>query len=205
VSRRARVVQAPLALASDGTLLLNVAASHGPDDSKGLLERALAEGRAIHHWPHRTPTARPASVPQGHWSRTQWSRVVNEVREARVPWDDVGLCFSRFGERAAPTKSGRARITVSLLPYWGDSRGRGKTLFVFASVYDTTETLPPGVARAFRRVLQKAGFEPNGARSVRDGKRLPGRVGFDKKVKTESGAVETCLRIYSTLMEVAVP
>jgi hypothetical protein len=101
----------------------------------------------------------------------------------------------------APTKSDRARITVGLLPYWWDSRGRGKTILVFASVHDDTEILQPRVAQVFRRVLWNAGFQPEGVRSVKDGKRVRGRVGFEKRLKTESGAVKSCLRIYGALME----
>jgi hypothetical protein len=38
---------APLAIASDGSLLLNIAHASGPTDPRKLLERALAEGRAV--------------------------------------------------------------------------------------------------------------------------------------------------------------
>ncbi len=94
---------------------------------------------------------------------------------------------------------------VGVLPYWWDSRGPGKTLYVFASANDTTEMLPPRVARAFRHVLREAGLEPDGARSPRDGKCLRGRVGFQKKLKSEGIAVDACLRVYNRLMEVAIP
>ena len=76
---------------------------------------------------------------------------------------------------------------------------------MFAHVFDTTDTLPPRIARVFRRVLRKAGFELDGARSVRDGKRLRDRVGFDRRLTNESGAVQTCLRIYDALLDVPVP
>lgn len=165
----------------------------------------LGTNGGVERWPRRGLTTRPARVSQGRWSRAQWARVVDEVREARVAWDDVGLCFSRSGERAAPTRRGRVNFTVGLLPYWWDSKGSGKRILVFAHVVDTTDTLPPRVARAFRRVLREAGFEPDGARSVHDGKRLHGRVGFDRRLTNERGAVHTCLRIYDALLDVPLP
>jgi hypothetical protein len=36
-----------MALASDGTLLLNIAMTHGPDAPEALLERALARGGKV--------------------------------------------------------------------------------------------------------------------------------------------------------------
>ena len=42
-----KVCMAPMAVASDGALLINVAATYGPGDPQALLERALAEGRPV--------------------------------------------------------------------------------------------------------------------------------------------------------------
>ena len=64
----------------------------------------LGTNGAVERWPRRGLTARPAGISQGRWSRARWARVVDEVREARVAWDDVGLCFSRSGERSLSTK-----------------------------------------------------------------------------------------------------
>ncbi len=49
MSRRAavKVSMAPLAITSDGDLLLNVAMTDGPDDPRQLVERALAQGTPI--------------------------------------------------------------------------------------------------------------------------------------------------------------
>ena len=43
-SRREKICMAPLALASDGALLLNIALSDGPADPKMLVERASVDG-----------------------------------------------------------------------------------------------------------------------------------------------------------------
>jgi hypothetical protein len=45
--RKPRVVKAPMAVASDGSILINVAASAGPHDTVKLVERAVAEGCPI--------------------------------------------------------------------------------------------------------------------------------------------------------------
>ena len=45
--RSKRVSMAPMAVASDGTLLINVALTDGPDDPVKLVERALAQGTAV--------------------------------------------------------------------------------------------------------------------------------------------------------------
>jgi hypothetical protein len=45
--KKPNVSDAPMALASDGSLLLNVAMTNGPTDPKSLLERALAQGSQV--------------------------------------------------------------------------------------------------------------------------------------------------------------
>src|SRR5208337_4362603 len=42
-----KVSEAPMAVASDGSLLLNVAMTDGPLDAKKLVERALAQGSPV--------------------------------------------------------------------------------------------------------------------------------------------------------------
>jgi hypothetical protein len=42
-----RVCVAPMAVASDGNVLINVAMTDGPTDPKKLVERALAQGTAV--------------------------------------------------------------------------------------------------------------------------------------------------------------
>ena len=160
----------------------------------------LGSTGAIVRWPRRTPTSRPAPTPQGRWSRSRWQLVIDEAYQSGVPWDDGGLCFSRTSERAASAKSGLLTVNTGIIPWW-DSRENGKALLVFASVSDGSNLLPSRIAQRFRRVLRDAGFEPDGARSTRDGTVLRGRVGFDQRFSTENGAVRACLRIHDALLE----
>jgi hypothetical protein len=45
--RSKKVSTAPMAVASDGTLLLNIAMTDGPADPRKLVERALAQGSPV--------------------------------------------------------------------------------------------------------------------------------------------------------------
>ena len=45
--RRIRIVEAPLAIASDGTVLVNVGHSDGPSDPRAIFDRAFAGGDSI--------------------------------------------------------------------------------------------------------------------------------------------------------------
>lgn len=171
-----------------------------------LLARLGPTG-AVTHWPSRIAISRPAPIKRGRWSRAQWARVVDEVRESPVDWDDIGIGFSRSTTRLAPTASGSVTISVGLLNWW--SARRGKTLHVIASVIDPAEVrktseVPPRVARLFRRVLRENGFKHDGARSGRDGKVDRRRIGFDKRLTSEVRAVRACERIYEALLEVAL-
>jgi hypothetical protein len=46
-ARKRKLVDAPMALASDGSLLINVAGSDGPKDTTSLIERAVALGGRV--------------------------------------------------------------------------------------------------------------------------------------------------------------
>ena len=163
----------------------------------------LGSRGAVVRWPRRIATSRPTPTPQGRWSRSRWERVIGEAYQSRVEWDDGGLCFSRTSKRAAPPKSGLLTVNAGLVPWW-DFRENRKTIWVFMDVSDGASPLPSRIARVFRRVLRDAGFEPDRARSSRDGKPVRGRVGFHKKSSTESDAVKTCLRMHDALLEVPI-
>ena len=45
--KKRNLSDAPMAVASDGSLLLNVSMTDGPTDPKSLLERALAQGSQV--------------------------------------------------------------------------------------------------------------------------------------------------------------
>jgi hypothetical protein len=73
-----------------------------------------------------------------------------------------------------------------------------------ASVRAKDATLPPRIARVFRRVFREGGFTPDGARSSPEGKLVRGRVGFEKRLTSESRAVRACMSVNDALVGVPI-
>ncbi len=164
--------------------------------------RDLGDRATPVRWPRRRPAVRPVAVKLGRWARPLWWRVVRDVEEARIHWDDAALGLSRLGvfTEVGPRE---LHLVVSAVAF---DEGR---LLVFASASlagtgKTREPMPPRLARAFRQVVSAAGFRPDGFRSS-DRSWLRGRVGFERQVNSAAAAVSVCARTFEAMSIVAAP
>jgi hypothetical protein len=132
--------------------------------------RTLGREGAAMRWPKRRAVARPVAVKHGRWTRRIWQRVIRDVADAGIPWNDAAIGVSRVGLVGKLVRSRELHVVVGALAFDG---GR---LVVFASAslaggQTPWEPLPPSLARSLRRVLSAAGFKPDGARSS-NGRRI---------------------------------
>jgi hypothetical protein len=95
-------------------------------------------------------------------------------------------------------------MRVSLVPILGSPSPR--KMFVSVDLSPRRrESWTPGVARVLRRVLRDAGFAPDGVRSVKTGRRFPGRVGYCRTYSRVREATRACREVIDALMRVELP
>jgi hypothetical protein len=159
-------------------------------------------------WPARRKREAPRRDEGWREPRASWLRIARQVCGAGLAWDEVSMCLSRNGRRAVPGNRGTWDVRVSLVPILGNASARRMFVSVDLSPRrreSWKKPLPPGVATLLRRVLQEAGFAPDGVRSAKTGRRFPGRVGYCRTYPRVREATRACRDVFDTLMRVELP
>jgi hypothetical protein len=154
--------------------------------------RALGRAGTLVRWPERHASRQAGAVKHGRWARRTWQRVLHDVEEAGIEWDDAAVGISRVVDLAGLVEARELRIMVGALAF-------DRTRFlVFASASlnggdMAWDRIPPTLAGKLRHVVSAAGFKPDGAR-------LRPRVGFDREVRSAAAAANVCARTFEAIM-----